>query len=210
MAFIKLLLNFSLIFSLLVAPSLLLIAYGYRRQMTGTLLVWRRPELVLVTIAFSVMALILFVVGVSCFFSYGGYLDSPQIRKLNPSMFLNLGITCMFFGVGLLMAYMAIRLVLVQIITDRGIVLNDRFLRIPNHRNQVEWHEIFDYYLVSDYPNVIYNFIIQRQAMDFERAALRVPVYIREDFEKMLENRMYSASAMRARARMSRHKFSEN
>ena len=210
MAIVKLIFNFSLIFSLLVAPSLVLIAYGYRRQLTGTLLVWKRPEMVLITISFSVLALILFVVGVSCFFSYGGYLESTQIQQIDKRVFLNLGIICMLSGVALFMIYIAIRLLLVQIVSDRGIVLNDRVLRVPNYRNTIEWHEIYDYYLVSDYPSVIYNFIIQKQAMDFHRVSLRVPVFMRDEFENLLENRMYSASAMRARARMSRHKFSEN
>merc|ERR1711916_250937 len=104
---------------------------------------------------------------------------------------------------GLALTYVALRMLLVRVITDKGIVMNDRIFRIPDFRHVILWHEISDYFLISDYPNVIFTLIIQRQALQFERASVRVPVYIREDFEELVENKMYSASAMRARADIS-------
>jgi len=210
MATLKLIVNFSLIFSLLIAPCIMLIAYWYRGQFQQTLIAWKRPEMVVVTIIFSVLGLILFVVGISCFFSYGGYLQSREINQIDKDIFLYLGIICGLLGMALAIIYAALRLLLVQIIMERGIVVNNPLTRIPNVQNIIEWHEISDYYLVSDYPNVVFNLITQRKRMDLSRMILRVPVYLREDFEHLLETRIYSASATRARLQMTQQKYSEN
>lgn len=209
MPFVKLLLNFSMLLSFLIAPCMVLMAYWYRRQLSHTLMVWKNAEMVFVTITFSVAALILFIVGVSCFFTYWGYIDSPDFPAQR-GHFFDIGIICALLTVALSLTYIAIRLLLVRVITERGVVMNDRIFRIPDFRNVIEWHEISDYYLVSDYPNVIFTLIIQRQALQFERSSVRVPVYVRDEFEDVLERKMYSASAIRARADISRHKFSEN
>jgi uncharacterized protein Usg len=210
MTLIKLILNFSLLFSLLMAPCMMLMAYWYRKQLAKTLMIWKNPEMVIITITFSVVALILFIVGTSSFFTYFDVLDSAQIRILDKEKFLNIGIICVLALLGMAFSYVAIRMLLVRVITEKGIVMNDRFFRIPDFRHVIQWHEISDYYLVSDYPNVIFTLIIQKQPLQFERISIGVPVYIREDFEELLENKMYSASAMRARADINSHKYSEN
>ena len=151
MPLIKLLLNFSLLLSLLIAPCLVLMAYWYRRQLSRTLMVWKKPEMVFVTITFSVAALILFIVGISCFFTYWGYLESPNISA-DTAKFFDIGIICTLLTVALLLSYIAVRLLLVRVITERGIVQHDRIFRIPDYRHVIEWHEVCDYYLVSDYP----------------------------------------------------------
>lgn len=210
MTFIKLILNFSLLFSLLIAPCFVLMAYWYRRQMNQTLMIWKTPELVIVTITFSVIALILFIVGASSFFTYYDILDSSRLPGLDKGKFLSIGVICAVSLLGLALTYVALRMLLVRVITDKGVVMNDRVFRIPDFRHVIQWHEISDYFLISDYPNVIFTLIVQRQALQFERVAIRVPIYIREDFEELVENKMYSASAMRARADISSHRYSGN
>lgn len=210
MTLIKLILNFSLLFSLLIAPCFILMAYWYRKQLTKTLLIWKTPELVIITITFSVIALIMFIVGASSFFTYFDVLDSSQIAQIDKGKFLSIGVICAVSLLGLVLTYVALRMLLVRVITEKGVVMNDRIFRIPDFRHIVQWHEVSDYYLVSDYPNVIFTLIVQKQALQFERISIRVPVYIREDFEELVENKMYSASAMRARADISSHKYSEN
>ncbi len=106
--------------------------------------------------------------------------------------------------------YVAIRMLFVQIITQDGIVINDRLLRVPDVRQLIEWHEISDYYLASDYPNVIFTLIIQQEALKFTRTTLSVPVYVRDEFETLLETKMFSASAVEARSQISKHRFSKN
>ncbi len=210
MALVKLLLNFSLLLSLLIAPCLLLMANWYRRQLAKTLMVWKKPEMVLITITFSVIALILFIVGISCFFSSWGYLKPDIILTQEKEKFFDIGLICILLNLSLLFLYFALRMLLVRVVTEKGILLNDRIVRIPDYKSLIEWHEISDYYLVSDYPNVVFTLIIQKEPFQFERASFRVPVYIRDEFENLLEAKMYSASAKRARSQISRQKFSEN
>lgn len=166
--------------------------------------------MVVLTISFSIAALILFIVGISCFFSSWGYLDPHIVDAERREKLFFIGMICILLILSLMFVYIALRLLLVRVITDKGVIINDRFLRVPDYRNIVEWHEISDYYLLSDYPNVIFTLIIQKESLNFERISLNVPVYIRDEFENLLEAKMYSASAMRARAQISRHKFSEN
>ncbi|MCI4669098.1 MAG: hypothetical protein MRZ79_13265 [Bacteroidia bacterium] len=207
---LQLLLSFSLVFAMLIAPCFVLMAYWYRRQLSNTLMIWKNPEMVIVTITFSVLSLILFIVGTSCFFTYFDVLDSSHLRIFNEEKFLRIGMICSFLLVGLILSYVAIRMLLVRVITDKGIVVNDKILRLPDFRNIIQWHEVSDYYLVSDYPNVIFTLIVQKGPMKYERMSIRVPIYIRDDFEDMLETKMYSASAIQARTDISSHKFSEN
>lgn len=211
MFLVSFILNISLILALLVSPCLLLMAYGYRKHLSHTLLSWRRSEMVVITIAFAIVMLILFVVGVSCFFSFHGSVNTGgTIGNLSRDKVLDVSIICMLNVISLTMIYAAMRLVLVQIIDERGIVFVDRWLRIPSYKHLLEWHEICDYYLISDYPIIIYNFIVQKQPSTFERVSIRVPIYIREDFENLLEAKINSPSAVRARAQIGRKKFSEN
>ena len=210
MTLVNLLFNFSLLLSILIAPCLVLLAYWYRKQLDQTLLVWKKPEMVIVTITFSIVALILFIVGISCFFTHWGFVESIQIDKISQLFFQQIGLTCMLLLGALSLIYVAIRMLFVQIITQDGIVINDRLLRVPDVRQLIEWHEISDYYLASDYPNVIFTLIIQQEALKFTRTTLSVPVYVRDEFETLLETKMFSASAVEARSQISKHRFSKN
>lgn len=210
MVLVKLLLNFSLLLTLLIAPCLLLMAYWYRRQLSQPLMIWKNPEMVIVTIVFSVAALILFIVGTSSFFTYFDVLDASRIPIENKEKFLSIGSICALLLGSLVFLYIAIRMLLVRVITHRGVVLNDRFLRIPDFRNVIGWEQIADYYLISDYPNVIFTLIVRKDGLRFERVSVRVPVYMRDDFEDLLENKMAGAHAHPSPEDISSHKFSEN
>jgi len=201
--------NFSLLLSILIAPCLVLLAYWYRRQFSRTLMLWKNPEMVIVTITASVLALILFIVGTSSFFTYFNVLNPGHTPPLNQEKFLAIGIICTALMVSVLLIYLAVRLLLVRVISDKGIVVNDRLMRVPNFRHTIEWHTIADYYLQSDYPTVIFTLIVQKQALQYERLSLRVPVYLRDDFEDLLEAKMYSSQAIQAQSDME-HRYSEN
>ena len=212
MTLIKLLLNFSLLLSLLIAPCFVLMAYWYRRQLSKTLMVWKKPEMVIVTIIFSVAALILFIVGISSFFTYydPGLLNSSSPPLQDKSTFKQVGMICCLLLVALILTYISIRMLLVRVITEKGIVVNDRLLRIPDFRNVIEWQEVSDYYLVSDYPNVIFTLIVQKHPLQYDRISVRVPVYVRDDFEDLLETKMFSASGTHTRTDISHHHYPEN
>ncbi|MDX1905934.1 MAG: hypothetical protein SF053_02800 [Bacteroidia bacterium] len=207
MVLVKLLLNVSLLLSLLIAPCMLLMAYWYRRQLTQTLMIWKNPEMVIVTIAFSIASLILFIVGTSSFFIHRDMMNG--VTPENKEKYRLIGIMCVLLLVGFSITYAAIRMLLVRVITERGIVMNDRLFRVPDFRHVIEWRHIADYYLVSDYPNVIFTLIIQQQPLRFERVSIRVPVYMRDNFEDLLEAKMRISNA-RTRADISSHKLSEN
>jgi hypothetical protein len=203
-------LNFGLLAALLVTPCLLLMAYWYRKQLPQTLLIWKKPELVIITITFSVMALVLFIVGISSFFTYFGYLRSAQIDPSSQDQFYTIGVACFLLAVSLFFFYLTIRTLLVQIITEQGIVNNDRFFRIPDFRNITRWHQIVDYYIKSDYPNVVFTLIIQDKSMKFHRMVMLVPVYQRDSFEKLLEKKLNDANLKQARNSFRTSRFSEN
>lgn len=211
MPWIKLFLNFSLLLSLLVAPCFLLMAYWYRRQMQQTLLVWRKPEMVVVTITFLIAALILFIVGISSLFTYLDFqIINPEKTADATRRFRDVSITCGLMLVVLTFTYFSIRMLLVRVITEAGIMANDRFLRVPDFRNVIHWDQINDYYLVSDYPNVIFTLIVQKAGVNFDRVPIRVPVYVREEFEDLLETKMFHAQSAKSRADISAQRFSEN
>ncbi|RMG65418.1 MAG: hypothetical protein D6722_15900, partial [Bacteroidetes bacterium] len=109
MVLVKLFLNFSLLLSLLIAPCLLLMAYWYRRQLAQTVMIWKNPEMVIVTITFSVAALILFIVGTSSFFTYFDVLDPARIPIESKDKFLSIGTICVLLLVSLAFVYVAVR-----------------------------------------------------------------------------------------------------
>lgn len=195
---------------MLVAPCLVLLAYWYRKQLAHTEMIWKNPEMVIATITFSVAALILFIVGASSFFTYYDVLNSSQMQFADKEKFFTIGVICLMLMVALMMIYIAIRLLLVRVITDKGVVLNDRVFRIPNFRHVITWNQISDYYLISDYPTVIFTLITQKQPLQFDRTAIRVPVYMRDDFEDLLESKMYDSQVERDTEGISPQKFSEN
>lgn len=203
-------LNAGLLAALLFAPCLLLMAFWYRKQLPQTLLVWKKPELVIITIGFAAVALVLFVVGISSFFTHFGYLRSTQIDVETRQQLYTIGIACFLMTAALFITYMAIRTLFVQIVTESGIVMNDRFLRIPDMRNVVPWYQIADYYIKSDYPNVVFSLIIQKEPLKFERIHIKVPVYSRDAFEELLENKMNEVAVQFAGSEYPSKRFYEN
>lgn len=205
---LEILLHFGLLLSLLITPALVLMAYWYRRQLDKPMMVWKKPEMVIVTITFSVSALILFIVGISCLFNAIGYVETSL--TIDQGDLYRISATCGLLIVSLLFTYLAIRMLLVRVISSRGIVLNDRFFRIPDYRNVIAWHEIVDYYLVSDYPNVIFTLIVQKESLQYTRVSLRVPVYRRDEFEDLLERCMDENEGWGLYEGMSSTQFSGN
>jgi hypothetical protein len=210
MAIIQLILNFSLLICLLFAPGILLLAYWYRRQLDDTLMVWKKPELVIFTIIYSVLSLILFIVGVSCFFSYLGYLETVPVTGTLHGHVMELGLVCLLGILSLSMLYMATRMMLVQVITRKGVVPANRLLRFPSFSRLIPWNRINDYYFLSDYPNMDYTLIYKRDDMEFRKFSLKVPVYLRDEFEELLEEQLSAHSIEDPYWEPGRRKFSGN
>ncbi len=188
------LLNISLLFSLLLAPSVLMVAMWYRKDQGKPVFIWPKPEMVILTIVFFVVSLSLFIVGVSCFFTHFGYLDPGKFSSIASNQFLNLGVSCMLLIAGMSMVYYALRRLLVQMVKEGGLVLNKGLLPFPNSLFVMEWKDIVDYYIVPDYPNVSFTFITNHELkeLSYERKSVKVPIYLKEDFQTFLDKKIYS------------------
>ena len=202
-------LNLGLLSALLITPAILLMAYWYRKQMPSALMEWKKPELVIITVAAAVLAVVIFIVGLTSLFTHFGYLKSGMLSENNQMLMRDLGLFCLFSFISLGFMYMAIRMLMVQVVTHRGIIMNDRVFRIPNFRTVLYWNEIADYYVKSDYPNVVFTLIIRQDDVSYKRISLKVPVYHRDRFERLLEEKMENSEAATDSSR-SRFPYPEN
>lgn len=195
---IYLILNLSLLFAILVGPSIMMVSMWYRKNLGKPVFQWHKPEMVMLTIVFFIVSLVLFIVGVSCFFTYFGYLDSINFPGIAKTQFFNLGLSCMLLIAGLVMVYFSMRKLLVQMVMEDGIYLNRALLPVPNATQLIEWIAIADYYQAPDYPNVAFTFIVQEDEMKYSRQTVKVPHYFKEDFQNYLDKQLYSAQAIRS------------
>ena len=209
-AIVKFFLNISLLSAMLLAPAMLLLAHWYRKRFRRTLILWRRPEMVAVTISFFIAALVCFITGISSLFAYFGFLRSSQLPYADKFEFLDVSLACGLFLIALVMVYIAMRNLLIRVITDAGIIINDRYLRVPTFRKMIRWEDINDYFVISDYPNVIFNLILNREDVQLRRYSLRVPVYVRDEFEQLLEEKMNEIRGIRQREEIGDHPYFDN
>jgi hypothetical protein len=208
---IDVLLNLSLVFAILVAPSTLLLSQWYKKSLGRPVFSWPKSEMVLLTILFFVVALVLFIVGVSCIFTYFGYLDPIRFPGINVRQFLNLGLACISSVAGLSILYMAMRSILVQMVMEQGVLLNIGLLPLRGSIRLLDWNHIVDYYVVPDYPNITVTFIVAVPDLQFERFAIKVPVYLKDEFQAYLDKGLNGARSPQAETGISSNRyFSEN
>ncbi len=208
---IEIILNASMIFALVGAPMFLAAAFWYRRSLGKTTFVWPISEMVVVTIVYFITSLLLFIVGVSCFFSHWGYLDSVSMEEPFNSHFFNLGVSCLLLLGGLSLFYMGLRKLLVQVIVPEGIIMNERLVPLPNSVKLILWENIVDYYVVADYPNVVVNFIIRDEGGRYGRHAIKVPIYLKDELEECIDKQVATAQTERSGdIEISAEFFSEN
>jgi hypothetical protein len=204
---IDVILNLSTLFAILIAPCFLLVAMWYRKSLKKAIFVWAKPEMVLITIVFFVMALILFIVGVSCVFSHFGYLDTQKFSVLAGSQYFNVGIICFMGLAGITSTYFSLRRLLVHAVVESGLVLNRGILPVPSSIQLLAWDEIADYYLVPDYPNASFTFIVQSEHMQFTRISVKVPIYLKEDFQFYLDKQLQAAQSERKSSEISSRRY---
>jgi hypothetical protein len=164
--------------------------------------------MVLLTILFFIIALVLFIIGISCFFTFFGYLDPIRFPGINARHFLNLGISCNLVVLGLAMVYVGMRKLLLQLVMERGVILTQKVLPFRNTVRFLDWSQIVDYYVVPDYPNVTFTFIVQEPNMRFERQSIKVPVYLKDEFQAFLDKRLQSADSSQAGSERSNKRYS--
>ena len=208
---IDLMLNLSLLFAVLIAPSLLMLSVWYKKSLGKPVFIWPKSEMGLLTIVFFIVALVLFIVGVSCIFTYFGYLDPIRFAGINVRQFLNLGLCCNLAVIGLAMVYMGMRNMLVQMVMEKGIVMTRGILPLRNSVKLLEWSQIVDYYVVPDYPNVNITFIVAVEAMRFQRQSIKVPVYLKDEFQTFLDEGLQASKSPKTGSEISSSRyFSEN
>lgn len=208
---IDLMLNLSLLFAVLIAPSLLVLSVWYKKSLGKPVFIWPKSEMVLLTIVFFIVALVLFIVGVSCIFTYFGYLDPIRFAGINVRQFLNLGLCCNLAVIGLAMVYMGMRNMLVQMVMEKGIVMTRGILPLRNSVKLLEWSQIVDYYVVPDYPNVNITFIVAVEPMRFQRQSIKVPVYLKDEFQTFLDEGLQASKSPKTGSEISSSRyFSEN
>lgn len=208
---IDLMLNLSLVFAILVAPCMLLLTIWYKKSLGKPVFAWPKSEMVLLTIIFFVVALVLFIVGVSCIFTYFGYLDPIRFPGVNVRQFLNLGLCCNFTVLGLAFVYVGMRNLLVQLVMEKGVIVSKGILPLSNAVQLLSWNRIVDYYVVPDYPNITMTFIVAEENMRFERYSIKVPVYLKDDFQAFLDKGLNASQSEQAEKGISSSRyFSEN
>lgn len=208
---IDLMLNLSLVFAILVAPSMLLLSIWYKRSLGKPVFAWPKSEMVLLTIVFSVVSLVLFIVGVSCIFTYFGYLDPIRFPGIHVRQFLNLGVSCNLVVMGLVMVYLGMRKLLVQNVMETGVIVSHGILPLNSSVRLLRWNEIVDYYIVSDYPNITVTFIVAMEHLQFERHSIKVPVYLKDEFQTFLDKGLSGSNTRQAETGINSSRyFSEN
>lgn len=188
--FLFLLLNLSLLFGLVAAPSALLLTIAYRKRIGQVVFSWNRPEMVLLTIVFSVVALLHLIIGVSCLFSYWGYLEPAALAHLDRSQYFYVGMVCLSNILGIVLFYFAARLLLVHLVVEDGIILNRVLFPGLLRLKLLHWEDLADYYHVPDYPNTVFTFIHRTSELKYARHTVRVPIYLKDDFITYIESRM--------------------
>lgn len=204
--------NFSLIFAMLFAPSFLFIALQYRKKLGTPVFVWHKSEMVIVTIVFFILTLIFFILGVALLFSFWD--NSLRFETASANLMENpqliYGFSCLLILSGLGMTYFGLRRLLVQLIVDKGIMFNEKYIPFPSKNHLLEWGEVVDYYVQPDYPNAVFTFIVNSSDLKFTRMSVKVPIFLKDEFQSFIEKKIYSASTIRTSSKISSHNFSEN
>lgn len=208
---IEVIFNLSLLFAIVAAPSLLVMAHWYRKGLGKAVFIWPKPEMVLLTIGFFILSLILFIVGVSCIFSHFGYLDTNKFPAIAAAQYLNVGLSCFLLIAGLTVMYISLRRLLVNVVMESGLVINKGLLPRPRAIKALAWEVIADYYVVPDYPNASFTFIVQESVMRFVRITVKVPIYLKDDFQGYLDKQLQTVQTARDNSEIgSTRYFSEN
>lgn len=207
-AVVNILLNVSLLGAVMLAPGMMVLANWYRSLLPNTLMVWKKPELVILTVLYAIGVLVLIIVGVSCLSYYIEYPARPQPQPWPRDLMLRVAILSGLLLVMISGIYFSLRKVLVQVVSSKGIVLNDRLVRLPDYRNTLPWSAIADYYVTPDYPNAIYTLLVRGHNLRMQRISLRVPLYLQDKFEDLLEAGLTEGEE--AEANINRRWLSEN
>ncbi len=189
MPFIKLFMNIGMLSALLLGPAVLVLALWYRKIFSGSFMIWRRPEAIMLFVAYLVGSLILIIFGTACFFNYSKHSLIPENAQMATD-FKDMAFICFSFFISVTFFFLACRILLVQVITEKGIMLNHRIFRIPIPNRLIKWNQLSDYYVQRDYPNAIVNIIYKTEGMIFKKAEIPVPSFLQEQVKEILDSQL--------------------
>lgn len=198
-------------FGLVLAPLFLVASVYYRRQFKGVVLQWKKTGLVVYTILTFMANLLLFVL--ACFFisSYMGRIDGVRWVDTAPQTLLMLGIASLLLMFGSTVFYFGIQNFSTQFVTQQGIYLAPDLGSLRKREDALlPWDQIKDYYLRSDYPVTVYQFLVQQADGTFAKRQLKVPFYVMPRFEVLLEMNLKKQQEIREQSRSILRKMSRN
>ena len=184
---ISILLNISLLFCLLIAPMFYAMSVWYKRQIGKTVISWQMPEMVVLTIIFFIAGLLLLIVGVSSFLSYAGIFDQAEIKAVSSNHFLSIGLTSFLFLSSITVIYFGLRKMMVQMVVEKGILVSEGWFPVPGRATLIKWEYMVDYFQQPDFPNVVFNLIVDNQNLRFKKLNVRVPVFLKEEYPSVRE-----------------------
>jgi hypothetical protein len=202
----------ALTLSLGVSPVVFLLSLLYKRQYRGIIMKWKKAQLAIFTILTFITNFTLFVLACFFFASYLGRIDGIHLfAGFSTKAMLYLGGDCVLLMLAVTLSYLAIQNLLIQYITQDGIVLLP--LGIGTHsleEKTLQWGQIKDYYLHSDYPVTHFTFLVQKHDFKLERHTLKVPFYALPRFEALLETCLLQQQQLRERSRSVLRNISNN
>lgn len=194
-----LILNLSLILSLVVAPFVFVQALRYRKQIRRAVMHWQRPEVVLLTVGYAISMLVLLVVGTcGLFFHFGIFYQPPRLPAteqeimVTEPVFLHMAMACLALMVAFSLLYQSFRIFLTQLVFREGIHIAYGPWN-PGSDQVVTWEMISDYYIGSDYPNVVFTFIVREADVTYQRYSIRVPGHLRDKLSAYIDGHMISS-----------------
>jgi len=193
------------VIAFILAPLLYLISIRLRNRHKGVILTWKKPQIVVFTIATFVLNLTLFIAAcffIACYFgSLNDVLEAFTVFTSVPSNLLKqMGLHCLLLMAGISVIFLAIQNFYTQYITREGIVYKNGIFN-QKQPDIIYWHQIRDYYIQAKYPISYFNFIIQREEMNFYKSSVRVPFFARLQFETIIEIYLEKEKMIRAQAR---------
>lgn len=206
MPILKLILNLGLLSAFVIAPAFFTLGMWYRKSFSRMLMIWRRPEAIMATFVFFILGMILSIVAISCLFNYFKY-PGLTPNGIPTDKLKEVALICFSFFWALTILFFVARMLMVQIITEEGIVKNHTIFKIPLAHKVIRWENFTDYYITNDYPNVVFTIIYKSaEEFTFKRTTIPAPAHLQPHLKALLDAKLdgdYSVSFPRGKRKHS-------
>jgi hypothetical protein len=169
----------------------------YRRRFQHVVLTWKATRLVFYTLLAFITNLTLFTLACLFFATYLGRMSGWDVLQVGGDTLVILGSSCLLCILGVSLAYLAIQNYLTQFVTEDGIYLAPGLRQATPQL--LAWESIRDYFIRTDYPISLYQFLYETELGGFGRRELKVPFYMTHRFEVLVDQKMKRAKERRHR-----------